>query len=326
MAQPWLIQVPLQADELFSTWLARAALAQGCDPLVLTGFVWPRWRAWTVDLDRGLRPDRTQAIAQRAGLDCAVLEQATLRSVREALAPGVPADRAVWPWVLTLGSRNRRRFGGLQYCPQCLADDASPYFRRAWRLAWHVGCARHGCLLADHCDECLAPVEPHRCRAMDGTLCRCASCGHDLRDQPAAPVHSAALAFQAAADSVFAGPGGFWADVELSRPDWFARAYANATRSDQVHEAVGGAARTGLALMLQRTSERQASLVVAYRAMTGEIASVVARQARKNTPRATAVTQPVRKARPEPAMRPRPKYRVEGDWIRLLRRMRVVRP
>ena len=45
-------------DELISSWLARAALHAGCDPLDLTACLWPGWRAWIRELDLGLPSDR----------------------------------------------------------------------------------------------------------------------------------------------------------------------------------------------------------------------------------------------------------------------------
>ncbi|MFE8730337.1 TniQ family protein, partial [Aeromonas hydrophila] len=48
----WPVQISPFKDELLSSWLVRASLAHGCDPMSLTSAVWPTWRAWTVDIDR----------------------------------------------------------------------------------------------------------------------------------------------------------------------------------------------------------------------------------------------------------------------------------
>lgn len=70
-------------------------------------------------------------------------------------------------------------------------EDAEPYYRRRWRLAFSTVCARHGCYLQDACPECGAPLALHRAdmhgrqyypRA--GSIAHCWKCGFDLRDSP----------------------------------------------------------------------------------------------------------------------------------------------
>lgn len=329
MTRPWAIRVALLPDELFSTWLARTALAQGCDPMHLTGSLWPRWRAWTIDLDRGLRADRLAVLGARSGLAEERLEAAMLRPLLAAVAPGVKAEQANWPWVLSLGSRNRRRQGGLQFCPSCLGEDSTPYFRRAWRLAWHVGCIRHGTLLADHCGRCQAPVEPHRLRAGDITLCRCPSCGHDLRRVTTAVACAEASAFQVMADQVLLDGHGMWTTSVVARENWFGLAATHASgrilarREDEVPPGL-----TALAMNLQRPSERVLRLRMAFRGMRGE-----SRGEPMLAPGCLAATsQPSRswaasqRGHPRQPVPPRPQAKVQGEWIRLLRRQRIGHP
>lgn len=326
MSEPWGQRVPLYQGELFSTWLVRAALAQGCDPLILTGFVWPRWRAWTRDLDRGLDDRQMNLLTAASGISGTDLEEATLRPTMAAITPDVRSSFGSWPWMLAQGARNRRRFGGLAYCPACLEASPEPWFKRHWRLGWHVGCERHGILLVDHCWTCRAPIEPHRCKALDGVLSRCPSCGSDLRNGPTAAVCPEALAFQMAADKVVADGRGIWADTCLDAPQWFARAKADAfgclwiRAIDDLPDAL-----TFLPLNLQRPSERVLRLRMACRAMRGENKG---RRLKVRTVEATtrarafeAVSAPVGRLANIPV--PRPSAKVKGEWVRLLRRMRL---
>ena len=80
---------------------------------------------------------------------------------------------------LSPGRRGRRQSAWLQFCPQCLAEDEQPYFRRQWRLATTIVCARHGSRLLDRCPACgqgLAPFNQASLRPQND----CAACGFDL--------------------------------------------------------------------------------------------------------------------------------------------------
>lgn len=221
---PWTIRVPLQPDESLSSWLARAALRQGCDPLVLTGSVWPEWRAWIVDVDRGMSADRLHALSTAAGISPTCFAQTFLRVDVEAIAGRALAGAETWPWLLALGSRNRRRHGGQQFCPACLAEDAQPYFRRQWRFAWHVTCTRHRTLLIDQCSVCGAPVAFHRLLAQDGHLALCSRCRGDFRRAGVKPASMEAMAVQSIADNVLAsGAGVIWNHSAVTAK-WFVTA------------------------------------------------------------------------------------------------------
>ena len=323
--RPWAIHVPLIDDELFSTWLARVAIAQGCDPIDLTGSLWPSWRAWTVDIDRGLRDDRKRLLAIRSGVSEERIEEAMLLRVLKCIAPEAQPSQATWPWILALGSRNRLRRGGLQFCSTCLAEDAAPYFRRTWRLAWHVGCARHNALLGDHCEQCKSPAEPHRARATDRLLCRCPNCGFDLRRTKTFKVDTDALAFQATADDVLVRGGGTWEGEAVEPGAWFALAAKHA--KGPVIEIPGlNSVRgiTSLALSLQRPSERALRLSKAYRRMNGDCMKTEHLIPCGGDKKSASSTSPSfdsgDKSRPAKG---RPKAKVQGEWVRLLRRLRL---
>lgn len=95
-------------------------------------------------------------------------------------------------WILPLGiyHRTRKRFG-LLYCPLCLKEDNEPYFRKQWRLAFHLVCDRHGTLMNDRCPSCGAGVVffrrelGHRSTLDGGEITRCYACEFDLRQAPA---------------------------------------------------------------------------------------------------------------------------------------------
>ncbi len=217
----WSIRVPLLPDESISSWLTRSAIAQGCDPLVLTGALWPKWRIWTTDPDRGIEPNRLRVLARASGISADEFSCVSLRPVIEAVAGRQLVDRSAWPWLLALGSRNLKRLGGIQYCQACLAEDRTPYFRAQWRLTWHVCCSKHGLWLSDRCPFCGAPVEPHRLEAHDGSLATCATCKATLGRSCADMAQPVAAALQQAADSAVKVKHASYGDRLLPASDWF---------------------------------------------------------------------------------------------------------
>lgn len=269
----WAIPVALLRDELLSSWLVRAALAQGCDPLVLTGDVWPGWRVWATDPDRGISTEHLEALAVVSGIPAEAFDAASIRPTLVTLFSRPEAERAVLPWMLAAGVRNRLRHGGLQYCPACLAEERHPFFRLPWRLAWHTACDRHGLVLLDRCPKCAAPVEPHRLTAMDCHLAVCARCRADLRQAGTVDADTAALAFQNTADLALASGTGLFGGEHIAAGAWFnlARhlvgllrfsamgkqdALAMMLRTLGVDTAVMLPTATGLALELLPTVER----------------------------------------------------------------------
>lgn len=221
MTSQWAIRVPLLPDEIISSWLVRAALTQGCDPLVLTGDVWPKWRIWTQDADRFLDDARFEPLCAVSGISKEVLIAATLYPVALQITGGKLLEKAVWPWMLALGARNTKRRSGLQYCPSCFAEDSAPYYRLQWRFAWHVGCDKHGCSLHDRCHVCDTPVEPHRLLAEDQRVSLCATCKADLRNVIPAPCAASVLAFQRMADHVALHGQGQYLGETIDAHHWF---------------------------------------------------------------------------------------------------------
>ena len=66
MSQPeqcWYIRTPIQQGEIFSSWLIRSALDVGCSPMVLIEALWGKWRALTIDLDKGVDAEKFEKVA-----------------------------------------------------------------------------------------------------------------------------------------------------------------------------------------------------------------------------------------------------------------------
>lgn len=90
---------------------------------------------------------------------------------------------------------HRRFLGfGVQFCPECLAGDRFPFFRRRWRVAYCTFCPEHQIMLCDRCPHCGAPVAFHRRElgkplVLDpGPMSMCHNCEFDLRNAPPMPI------------------------------------------------------------------------------------------------------------------------------------------
>ena len=217
----WPIPVELLPDETITSWLARCALAQGCAPIALTGSLWPAWRIWTIDADRGIPTGRRGELERATGVAAGAIEAAALEPIGSRVAGHRPKDRAAWPWITTLGRRGEHT-SARQYCPRCLDEETTPHYRVGWRLAWHTGCAAHGCALSDRCPKCSATQQLHQLRADAWHVGICAACGGDLRRVRTSPCRTDALEFQETADRVATAGTGKCFGEPVDIPAWFA--------------------------------------------------------------------------------------------------------
>ncbi|RMH11368.1 MAG: hypothetical protein D6698_16465 [Gammaproteobacteria bacterium] len=216
---PWSIPCALHNDELLSSWLVRSALANGCDPLTLTGDLWPGWRAWTIDLDRGLPADKLKSLAKKCTTTTNKFESIFLRHAAARVVGAELPIRQCWPWILAIGARNRLRSGGLQYCPICLKE--SPYFRICWRFAWHTCCSTHHIRLHDSCPHCSISIEPHRLEAQNKSITVCPNCLSDLSEASTEKPSEKSLSFQKMANRTLDDGYNTYSNVKLRAPAWF---------------------------------------------------------------------------------------------------------
>jgi hypothetical protein len=171
-ADGWPVTVAPLTDELLSSWLHRLALANGVAPRHFGDVLGLGAGMWSARLDLA-PPDGT--------LD--VLHKHT-RVARDRLAMMTfradPEARLLLPLRHLAG---RKASTWLQFCPQCLAADAAPYFRRRWRSATRISCWEHGCGLRDRCPGCGGAIAAFAQRDLIAQHF-CKHCGNDLRRAP----------------------------------------------------------------------------------------------------------------------------------------------
>ena len=197
----WSLAPQALPDETVSSWLCRCALAHGADPVRFAGALWPRLRTWSRDVDR-FSPERLQALTSYGSPDLAAL----------------PSDSR---WIVPASIRGHKRIGRTPFCPSCWAQDARPYYRRAWRFSWYVVCEQHDALLRDRCPACDAALAPHLLPVGESTLARCDRCGVDVRVFANEQERREVPAFQRQAQAAFSGDGTWWG-WNLTSDAWFA--------------------------------------------------------------------------------------------------------
>ncbi|MGH8075713.1 MAG: TniQ family protein [Lysobacter sp.] len=175
-------------DELLSSWIVRIAHANGLKLQTFCDQVFGKERQlWNRDIDRSSPAWLLTSLARHTGTPIDAVRRTTLDVYRGRLYRRRHSAGQL-RWILLVGvyHRTRRRFG-VQFCPQCLADDGEPYFRTQWRVAVLTFCPLHQLCLHDRCPACAAPVAYHR-RELGrpnvtdpGPLCLCHACGFDLR-------------------------------------------------------------------------------------------------------------------------------------------------
>lgn len=209
----WPIHLKPQPDELLSSWIIRFAHAHCYKVQTMCSMLFGANSAiWNRDIDR-LAPQKVLDVLVRAsGVEIGRLESTTLKAYEGTLFER-HNEIGTCRWIVPLGVFHRsRRHPGLMYCPQCLNDDAVPYFRRQWRLAFSIVCTKHESYLQDECPVCKSPIAPHRSDMHGRQLfpsvylhVHCWKCGFDLRNaSPDAAQDRVLIALQARMNAVLA--------------------------------------------------------------------------------------------------------------------------
>lgn len=181
-------------DEILSSWIVRVARANGLKLQTFCDFAFGKdHQLWNRDIDR-LAPEwLLRQLAARTGTGIVRVRKATLR-IYEGLFYEHWRLSGQLRWILCTGVYHRKRtLFGMQFCPQCLREDAEPYFRTHWRVAVLTFCSKHLVALHDRCPACGSAVAFHRRElgrpqiVETGPLCLCHACEFDLRQAHSLP-------------------------------------------------------------------------------------------------------------------------------------------
>jgi hypothetical protein len=183
---PWPIRTPPIEGEILSSWMTRIATAHGVSLQCLCWETWPSSDVLMHDIDRRPPPGLIEKLARRTELPITRIQQMVLPSLVGRLLENLPSSSGWVQWVLPILLRTRVSHG-IQYCPDCLAEEAEPHWRIDWRLAFVTTCPRHLRLLLDTCPSCGAAPNPlalfkeQRPSVEPAPVHQCRWCGYDYR-------------------------------------------------------------------------------------------------------------------------------------------------
>jgi len=182
-------------DELLSSWIVRVAEANAIKLQTLSWMLFGNGVSpWNRDIDRNPPRWLIEALSQHTGSRYRDVFHTTLVTYKGRLYPHRQAVGQL-RWILPIRSYGmRHKAFGQQFCPECLAKDTIPYFRKQWRVAMFTYCPEHQVELHDACPACGSPVVIYRGdfgRELKDArpLYVCHSCGFDFRSaERVAPV------------------------------------------------------------------------------------------------------------------------------------------
>jgi TniQ len=190
----WPIHFKPLPDELLSSWLLRLAHSHGLKVQTFCNLIFGnRLQVWNRDIDR-LAPEwLITELSDRTGATNEQVMNTTLQSYQGILYHRHRASGTL-AWIQSLKLHHRKFEGfGLQFCPECLAKDREPYFRKSWRVAFNTICTIHNCMLHDRCPYCDNGVAFHRIDMgqaqylITASLKECYYCRFDLSKSPSIP-------------------------------------------------------------------------------------------------------------------------------------------
>lgn len=175
-------------DELLSSWIVRVAQANGIKLQTLCWMLFGNQKSpWNRDIDRSAPHWLISALSEHTGTNYWDIFHTTLATYRTRLYSRRQSSGQL-RWILPVNNYGMRHTGfGQQFCPLCLANDATPYFRKQWRVALFTYCPHHQVLLWNSCPACGLPVMHYRGdfgRELQEArpIHACHACGFDFRE------------------------------------------------------------------------------------------------------------------------------------------------
>jgi len=176
--KPFLIIPHPFNDELFSSWLTRAAYAHHFHPQTFINLYFgiKNRGLFKNNVDAHLSDQMIQNIEKMVHNKINIFNL-TLRSFSGILRENDIIDS---PSIFLCK---------LRFCPHCLKENI-PYFKHQWKLAFTTVCVKHQCFLQDLCPSCKTPLNIFKMYNNILSFSYCSQCGFDLKKSPTKNIHS----------------------------------------------------------------------------------------------------------------------------------------
>lgn len=184
----WPIHPKPNDDELLSSWITRIATANQLKTADFCSLALPGSRTTLKEIDRTHLPELMQVLADKTGTPIEHIRETSLL-VDEGYV-FLYRQYGATEWILPTANEGVNK--GLAFCPQCLTDDAEPYYRKSWRFAFNPVCPIHRTLLMQCCPRCKTPHHfLNSARPMIGRspIITCRRCKADIRAVTNIPLH-----------------------------------------------------------------------------------------------------------------------------------------
>ncbi len=186
--------VPLP-NEALASWLLRYASPFGLAPEAL--LLGDGEMALAADPDWWRNPDPLigAAIARATRNPAEAVMAMTFAGWRELGRDDVVPDRFARQRFTSSKPLQRARHTGV--CPECLAEDETPYIRRDWTLTWAACCPVHRAALVRTCPDCGAKLRLRSLKSREFFAAdRCGRCSGRLARAPVQLVPAPVVALQ----------------------------------------------------------------------------------------------------------------------------------
>ena len=184
----WPINPNILPDELLSSWLYRCAKENGQKMQTFCDLTSKGINIHQYDIDLIFDNKALESFCIKLAKPKKDVFNTLLSSYNSYLYHHYSGYSAQLILKAVIYDKDRPSFGH-QFCPQCLATDPIPYFRRVWRTAFVTVCPTHGCYLRDRCESCGSPINFIRTDIGQGKLVNeleiynCHHCHSDLSKQ-----------------------------------------------------------------------------------------------------------------------------------------------
>ncbi|WMB72712.1 TniQ family protein [Shewanella oncorhynchi] len=188
-AMPWPVHPQPLQDEIFSSWVYRAARANGQNFFSLCHLLTPEMKNTHHNYDYLTTENVVRKFSQMLSTSYKTALGTTIDSFAGYLfeQPTPKVNRRTCILQEGIKPNNYKRFS-LQFCPMCLSE-GEPYFRKQWRISLITVCTKHACQLHDRCPQCYSPIQPLKNEIKNkykmpflGEITQCFRCGFNLKE------------------------------------------------------------------------------------------------------------------------------------------------